>query len=116
MKPETHEFLPLSSAAFYILLTLAGDDLHGYGIIQQVRRQSGGHYRLGPGTLYDNLKKLMTLGLVTQSANRSAHDGPRRRYYRLTALGRSVFAEEVRRLEGALRQARTHLALGPRST
>ncbi|HYL65016.1 MAG TPA: PadR family transcriptional regulator [Candidatus Methylomirabilis sp.] len=116
MKTDARQFLPLSSAAFYILLALAGDDLHGYGIIQQVTRQSSGHYKLGPGTLYDNLKKLMTFGLVAQSANRLADDDPRRRYYRLTALGRSVFAEEVKRLEGALRQARAHLAFGPRRT
>lgn len=116
MKPEPRQFLPLSSAAFSILLALAGEDLHGYGIIQQVTRQSAGHYKLGPGTLYDNLKKLMTLGLVAQAANHSAGDDPRRRYYRLTPMGRSVFAAEVKRLEGALRRARAHLAVGPRRT
>lgn len=116
MRPDVQQFLPLSPAAFYILLALAGDDLHGYGIIQQVTRQSAGQYKLGPGTLYDNLKKLMTLGLVTQAVSRVVDDDPRRRYYRLTALGRSVFAAEIKRLEGALRQARAHLALGPRGT
>lgn len=116
MKPDARQFLPLAPAAFYILLALAEDDLHGYGIIQRVTRQSAGHYKLGPGTLYDNLKKLIGLGLVGETASRRPADDPRRRYYRLTALGRGVFAAEIKRLEGALRQARAHLALGPRRT
>lgn len=116
MKLELRQFLPLSPASFYILLALAEDDLHGYGIIQRVSRQSDGHYKLGPGTLYDNLKKLMGLGLVGETANPRATGDPRRRYYRLTAMGRSVFAAEIKRLEGALRQARAHLDLGPRRT
>lgn len=116
MKPDAHQFLPLSSAAFHILLALAEGDLHGYGIIQRVARESSGQYKLGPGTLYDNLKKLMTQGLVAHVADRPAADDSRRRYYRLTALGRGVFAAEVKRLEAALRQARAHLAFGPRRT
>jgi len=91
------------------LLALAGEDLHGYGIMQEVARQSGGQYRLGPGTLYDNLKKLMVQGLVEETTHRSSVDDPRRRYYRLKALGRGVLSAEVARLQGVLREAKTHL-------
>lgn len=117
MKQETSNFLPLPPASFHILVALAGDDLHGYGIIQEIARQSGGRYRLGPGTLYDNLQRLMLKGLIAETGHRSGTDDPRRRYYRLTALGSRVLSAEVERLEGTLREARTHLrALKPRRT
>ena len=117
MKQETSNFLPLPPASFHILVALAGDELHGYGIIQEIARQSGGRYRLGPGTLYDNLQRLMLKGLIAETGHRSGTDDPRRRYYRLTALGSRVLSAEVERLEGMLREARTHLrALKPRRT
>lgn len=117
MKRETSNFLPLPPASFHILVALAGDELHGYGIIQEIARQSGGRYRLGPGTLYDNLQRLMLKGLIAETGHRSGTDDPRRRYYRLTALGSSVLSAEVERLEGTLREARTRLrALKPRRT
>jgi DNA-binding PadR family transcriptional regulator len=117
MKQDMSQFLPLSPASFHILLALAGDELHGYGIMQEIGRQSAGKYRLGPGTLYDNLQRLMEKGLIEQTAHRSASTDPRRRYYRLTALGRRVLSTEVERLEGMLQEARTHLrALKPRRT
>ena len=105
---EVKEFLPLSPAALHILLALAGEDLHGYGIILEVARQSNDQYKLGPGTLYDNLKKLMVQGLVeeVQKRERAAGGDSRRRYYRLTALGRRVLAAEVARLETVVRDAR----------
>ncbi|MBA0088740.1 MAG: PadR family transcriptional regulator, partial [Acidobacteria bacterium Pan2503] len=115
MKHETSNFLPLPPASFHILVALAGDELHGYGIIQEIARQSGGRYRLGPGTLYDNLQRLMLKGLIAETGHRSGTDDPRRRYYRLTALGSRVLSEEVERLEGTLREARTNLrTLKPR--
>ena len=80
-------FLPLSVATQHILLALSNEDRHGYGIMQEVSRQSEGNYKLGPGTLYDNLEKLIDQGLVTQVPRRDPKDDPRRRYYRLTALG-----------------------------
>ena len=117
MKHETSNFLPLPPASFHILVALAGDELHGYGIIQEIARQSGGRYRLGPGTLYDNLQRLMLKGLIAETSHRSGPDDPRRRYYRLTSLGSKVLSAEVERLEGTLREARTHLrALKPRRT
>src|SRR2546426_9849779 len=109
MKLDVGRFLPLSPAALHVLLALAGDDLHGYGIMQEGVRQSGGQYSLGPGTLYDNLTRLMLQGLDEETAHRSSVDDPRRRYYRLKALGRGVLSAEVARLQGVLREARTHL-------
>lgn len=110
MKEDAGAFLPLSPATLHILLALAGEDLHGYGIMQEVLRQSEGRYKLGPGTLYDNLQRLMEQRLVQQAARRSENDDPRRRYYRLTALGRAVLSAEVARLEGVIREARAHVA------
>jgi DNA-binding PadR family transcriptional regulator len=109
MSEDFSPFLPLSPAALHILLSLAGEDRHGYGIMQEVARQSEGQYKLGPGTLYDNLQKLMTQTLVEMSPRPPAHDDPRRRYYRLTTFGRGVLSAEVERLETVVRQARVHL-------
>src|SRR3989442_3161846 len=88
MKKNIRRFLPLSPAALHILLALAGEDLHGYGIMLEVARQSEGQYKLGPGTLYDNLRKLMTQHCVEEVQRRAADDEPPRRYYRLTGPGR----------------------------
>jgi DNA-binding PadR family transcriptional regulator len=109
MKENVSRFLPLSPAALHILLALAGEDLHGYGIMLEVARQSEGRYKLGPGTLYDNLRKLMMQCCVEEVQKRSAEDNPRRRYYRLTGLGRRVLAAEVARLEGVVRDAKGFL-------
>ena len=79
--------------------------------MQEVARQSEGQYKLGPGTLYDNLQKLMNNGLVESAPPRSDDDDPRRRYYRLTSLGRSVLSAEVARLDGVVREAKLHLRL-----
>jgi DNA-binding PadR family transcriptional regulator len=119
MKHDLHAFLPLSPAELHILLALAPEDLHGYGIMQEVVRQSQGKYKLGPGTLYDNLKKLMNHRLVeesprTTSASIDDRDS-RRRYYRLTNVGRGVLTAEVERLDEVVREAKIHLrALKPR--
>ena|SRR6059036_256338 len=109
MKENIRRFPPLSPAALHILLALAGEDLHGYGIMLEVARQSEGQYKLGPGTLYDNLRKLMTQGSVEEIQKRTASDDPRRRYYRLTGLGRRMLAAEVARLEGVVREAKGYL-------
>jgi len=109
MKTDPEPFLPLSLAAQYILLALSDEDRHGYGIMQEVARQSGGKYKLGSGTLYDNLEKLMEQGLVVETLAPSTKEDPRRRYYRMTALGRGVFAAEVKRLEGMVRQGKLRL-------
>ena len=80
--------------------------MHGYAIMQDVLRQSEGRYKLGPGTLYDNLQRLVEQALVRE-VPRSARDADsRRRYYRLTAQGRGVLAAEIARLEGVIRDAK----------
>jgi DNA-binding PadR family transcriptional regulator len=102
-------FSPLPTAALHILLSLAGEDRHGYGIMQDIARQSNGTYKLGPGTLYDNLQKLMKDRLVEESPAGTAGVDSRRRYYRLTKLGRDVLKADVQRLEAAIRLAKPHL-------
>ncbi len=113
----TSSFLPLSPAILHILLALAAEDQHGYAIMQEISRHSQGQYKIGPGTLYDNLQKMMNLGQVEESRRAGRDEDPRRRYYRLTRLGRSVLAAEVNRLEDVLREAKARLLspLGRRS-
>jgi|SRR5260370_40359444 DNA-binding PadR family transcriptional regulator len=114
MKQDVGRFLPLAPATLHILLALAGEDLHGYGIMQEVSRQSEDQYKLGPGTLYDNLQRLMEQGLV-QEVRRSDREESRRRYYRLNSLGRGVLAAEIARLEDVVRDGKLRLqAAGPR--
>jgi DNA-binding PadR family transcriptional regulator len=109
MKDDLGRFLPLAPATLHILLALAGEELHGYGIMQEVARQSEGRYKLGPGTLYDNLQRMVDLGLVQEVSRRGAVEDPRRRYYRLSSLGRTVLSAEITRLEGVVRDARLRL-------
>jgi DNA-binding PadR family transcriptional regulator len=113
MKEDFNQFLPLSPAALHILLALASEDRHGYGIMREVARQSDGRYKLGPGTLYDNLQKLLDQGIVEECSPRSVGDDPRRRYYRLSRFGRGLLATEVTRLEGLVREAKQHLDIRP---
>jgi DNA-binding PadR family transcriptional regulator len=108
MKENPNTFLPLAPATLHILLALAGEDLHGYGIMLEVSRQSEDRYKLGPGTLYDNLQRLLEQGLV-QEVRHTGGDDSRRRYYRLNALGRSVLAAEIARLEDVVRDGRLRL-------
>jgi DNA-binding PadR family transcriptional regulator len=110
MKNDPSSFLPLSPAALHILLSLAGENLHGYAIMQEVARQSEGKYKLGPGTLYDNLQKLIQRRWVQELGHRSSDDDPRRRYYRITSIGHGVLAAETTRLADVVREARLRLA------
>jgi DNA-binding PadR family transcriptional regulator len=109
MSQNPQESLPLSNATLHILLALASEDRHGYGIMREVTRQSEGRYRLGPGTLYDNLQKLMDNSFVEESPRKEVGDDPRRRYYKLTRLGRSVLAADVARLERIVMEANAFL-------
>src|ERR1700686_4199265 len=109
MKIDVDGFLPLAPATLHILLALASENLHGYGIMQEVARQSEGRYRLGPGTLYDNLQRLLKQGLVEEVGSRAEEESSRRRYYRLTSMGQRVLSAEIARLEGVVREARLHL-------
>lgn len=100
---------PLAPAMLHILLALAAEDLHGYGIIQEISRQSHGHYKLGPGTLYDNLQRLMDQKLVIDAPKSSLPDDEARRLYRLTVQGRAVLSAEIDRLQSLVREARLTL-------
>jgi DNA-binding PadR family transcriptional regulator len=111
MTEDLTSFLPLSPATLHILLALAAEDRHGYRIMQEVTRQSEGQYKIGPGTLYDNLQKLMEQGMVEDAPRRSANEDPRRRYYRLTPFGKRVLSFEIARLEAVVEQAKLHLRL-----
>jgi DNA-binding PadR family transcriptional regulator len=113
MKEDFSQFVPLSAATLHILLALASEDRHGYGIMREVARQSEGRYKLGPGTLYDNLQKLLDQGIVEERTPRSPGDDPRRRYYRLSRFGRGLLATEIARLEGVVREARLHIKIRP---
>jgi DNA-binding PadR family transcriptional regulator len=99
---------PLPSAAFQILLSLADNDLHGYGIMRQVEEQSNGRIRLGPGTLYSSIQALLEEGLIEevdlQNETRDANE--RRRYYHLSSSGRKLARSEAERLADLLRVAR----------
>jgi DNA-binding PadR family transcriptional regulator len=109
MKDPVYDFVPLAPAMLHILLALAGETLHGYGIMQEVLRQTESRYKLGPGTLYDNLQRLMKQKLVDEVAGGPEDENARRRYYRLTSLGRGVLTAEVARLEAVIKTAKTHL-------
>ena len=100
---------PLPSAAFQILLSLADEDLHGYGIMRQVEQQTCGRMRLGPGTLYSSIQALLEDGLIEElhRGDRPEVSQERRRYYRLTTTGRKVARCEAERLADLLRVART---------
>lgn len=106
--PEAPEPPGLSEAAFHILLAVAEEERHGYGIMREVERRTAGRVRLGPGTLYGSLKRLLGAGWIEETATRPdlSLDDERRRYYRLTPAGRQIAAAEVRRLQQMLAAAR----------
>ena len=107
---------PLTPAAFQVLLALAGGAGHGYGVMTFVEQTSGGTVRLGPGTLYRTLARLVADGLVTETegADPEAPHDARRRYYELTALGREAVRREAELLSAFVEAARTAGLLGAR--
>src|SRR5437762_3415616 len=108
MQEDISRFVPLSPATLHILIALASEDRHGYGIMQEIARQTNNQYKLGPGTLYDNLQKLLDQGLVEETNRRDSSDS-RRRYYCLTSLGERVVAADIQRLESVFRKVKMHL-------
>src|SRR4051812_10319828 len=105
-KRDGDRFLPLSVPQFHILLALADADRHGYGIILEIAERTGGRVRLGTGTLYTAIAGLAADGLVARSPQRRADEDERRRYYRLTPLGRAALEADLARLDAQVRQAR----------
>jgi len=105
---DPQSLLPLTAPVFHILLALADRERHGYGIMQEVKRQSEGRLALGPGTLYGCLNRMLAAELVEESDERPDPelDDERRRYYRISALGRRVSRLEAQRLESAVNAAR----------
>jgi len=104
---------PLSPVWFHLLLALSGGERHGYALMQDVAAESGGQVRLGPGTLYGALKRMLELGLVEESGRRPdpALDDERRRYYRLTSPGRRVLTAEAVRHDRLVHLARAKRVL-----
>ncbi|HLK70157.1 MAG TPA: PadR family transcriptional regulator [Bryobacteraceae bacterium] len=104
-QPPPESFLPLKPHWFHVLLSLTHEDQHGYGIMQEVLDRTGGKVRLWPATLYGTLKRLIDGRLIEESEVRPTPemDDARRRYYRLTPLGRRVLAAESARLEDLVR-------------
>ena len=105
--PEIADFLPLTPAIHHILLALADEERHGYGIMLEVSRVTGGT-RMGPGTLYGTLKRLLTSRLIEEADERPdpEMDDERRRYYRLTKLGAAVLRAESSRISVLLDAAK----------
>ncbi|HEU4937945.1 MAG TPA: PadR family transcriptional regulator [Vicinamibacterales bacterium] len=115
--PDPESFLPLHRDTFHILVSLADRDRHGYAVMQDVVERTNGKLRLSPSSLYASIRRLLEQGLIEELAERPdpAHDDERRRYYRLTQLGREIAKAEARRLERLLSDARAS-GLLPRRT
>lgn len=114
---EIAEHLPLPPATLHILLALASGDRHGYGIIQDVEERTNGDVSLSAGTLYRTIQRLLERGLISEPRHTTGlRDDPRRRYYRITPLGKAVARAESQRLSDLVRVARGVGLLSPEST
>jgi DNA-binding PadR family transcriptional regulator len=96
----------MAPAVFHILIALADQPLHGYGIMLDIAERSDGKVKLSPGTLYGSIKQMLEDGLIEEIPGRSAADDERRRYYRLTRDGREAARQEMARMSALLGQAR----------
>lgn len=112
--PDPQSLLPLPVSEFQILLALADEERHGYAIKREVAERTGGDVQLGPGTLYGSIKRMVAEGLIEESDERPDPDldDERRRYYRITTLGRQVAVAEARRMERLVGIARAKRLLG----
>ena len=112
--PKPGDLVPLTPAVFHILLALADGPKHGYGIMKEVEGVADGQVKMGPGTLYGSIKRMLATGLVEEVDERPdpERDDERRRYYGLTKFGRGVLAAEVRRLSDLVHVARRKRLLG----
>jgi DNA-binding PadR family transcriptional regulator len=108
-RADAEKHLPLTPAVLHILLALAEGERHGYAIAQEVEETTAGRIRMGPGTLYGSIQRMLTASLVEETAarKRAADEDERRRYYRMTHLGRRVLELELERLADIVRIART---------
>ena len=112
--PDPADFLPLTPAIAHILLALADEDRHGYAIMLEVERITGGAVRMGPGTLYGTIKRMLASRLIEEADERPVPelDDERRRYYRATTLGRAVLEAETGRMASLLSAARAKRVRG----
>jgi len=115
MNKPPQDLLPLTAPVFHILVALSDEERHGYGIMQDVARQTDDALQLGPGTLYGCLKRMLAAGMVEESDERPdpALDDERRRYYRMTAFGRRVARAEAQRLANAVTAAKARRLFEP---
>ena len=113
-RPPPEQLLPLTPAVFHILLALSDQERHGLGIMTEVEERTAGAVLLGPGTLYGTIKRIVASALIEESDGRPAPeaDDPRRRYYRLTKLGRQVVTLEAERLQVLVGVAKDKQVLG----
>ena len=112
---DINSFLPLPPATFHILIALAKEDRHGYAVMQDVEERTEGAIRLGAGTLYRSIQRMLEQGLIRETRKRPVPelDDERRRYYRITPLGEAVARAEARRMAELVRMARAQgLVLG----
>jgi len=112
--PEFEQVLPLTPTVFHILLALADQERHGYGIRQEVMAMTQDRVQMGPGTLYGSIKRMLKAQLIEESDERPDPelDDERRRYYRLTDWGRRVLGAETQRLSALVNVAQTKQVLG----
>src|ERR1700733_254523 len=112
-KFDVQKFIPLKTQWFHIMVSLAAGEQHGYGIMQDVLNRTTGKVRLWPATLYGSIKRLIEADLIEESDERPAPelDDARRRYYRLTTLGKRVLDAECERLQELVRSIRVKQSL-----
>jgi DNA-binding PadR family transcriptional regulator len=115
MADDIKDLLPLQPTTFHILLSLTDEDRHGYAIILEVSRRTQGELKLSAGTLYRSIQRMVESGLITEIRTRPEFDDERRRYYRITPLGRTVAEAEAGRLRDLLKMARI-CGVAPRTT
>ena len=113
-EPDPKDLLPLTPAVFHLLLALADGERHGYAIMQEVAEHTDGRIKMGPGTLYGTIKRLIAARLIEESEERPDPqlDDERRRYYRLTALGQRVAQAEAQRYADMAAVARRKKLIG----
>ena len=111
---RSEKMLPLTPAVFHIILALADKERHGYAIMQEIAANTQGKVRMGPGTLYGSIKRMIAANLIEESDERPDPDldDARRRYYRLTELGRRAASAEAERLSELVRVAQAKRLLG----